>query len=604
VVAGSGGVLASGGIARTLASSAASPDGRFNAVSRDGNVVLIERETNAETKVTTDGDIGKRIRYGMPTIVYGEELGAGLGLWWSPDSKRVAYYKFNEGHVKDYYLVLELTAQYPRLVVDPYPKAGIQSPQVDLFIYDLETKKSTQVDVRSGKPYGDDALGYYVYRVNWSLEERSERELLFCRMNRKQNTIEVCAADPATGQVRVIVHDEWLKNYVDHQSPFVYLRDRKRFIWGSDRNGFRNYYLYDMTGKQITPLTQHEFDCGNLLKIDEENNSLYYMARDGENYQKQQLHRVGLDGKNHVRLTDREFNHTVTIAPDNTHFVDVYQTHDLPAATRVVDMNGKVVAELAKSDLSRFEEIGLKKIEVFTFKTLDGTAELHGMLHFPSNFDPQKKYPILLTVYGGPETSRLRETFATPNQLTEYGFLVAEVDARSLSGRGRKFSDPFFHNLGIVEMDDHAAGIKELLKRPYTNGKVGVFGTSYGGTVAATLILRYPDLFQAASASSAVTDYRNYNDIYPERFNGLVSENKEGYDKATVMTYVQNLKGALLIFYGTADNNVHPSNSMQLIRALQQAGKSFEVQLGPDQGHVGVNQQRMMEFFIENLVMR
>jgi dipeptidyl-peptidase-4 len=226
------------------------------------------------------------------------------------------------------------------------------------------------------------------------------------------------------------------------------------------------------------------------------------------------------------------------------------------------------------------------------------------MLHFPSNFDPAKKYPLLLSVYGGPQTSRADENFATPNGFTEYGFLVYEVDARSASGRGKKFIDAFYGHLGIVEMDDHAAGVKALYDRPYFDkNNVGVFGTSYGGTTAATLLMRYPDVFHAASASSPVTDYRNYNNIYAERYNMPVAENEAGYDAATVMTYADNLKGRLLLYFGTADNNVHPSNSMQLIAALQRAGKGFEVQVGPDRGHTGVNQQRMMEFFIENLVL-
>jgi dipeptidyl-peptidase-4 len=189
--------------------------------------------------------------------------------------------------------------------------------------------------------------------------------------------------------------------------------------------------------------------------------------------------------------------------------------------------------------------------------------------------------------------------------MTDYGFLVANFDARSLSGRGRKFSDPFYGHLGIVEMDDHAAGVRELDKRPYVDkNRVGVFGTSYGGTTAATLLMRFPDLFQAASSSSPVTDYRNYNNIYGERYQGLVSDNKEGYDAATVMTYVQNMKGRLLLYFGTADNNVHVSNSLQLIQALQAARKSFDLQIGPDRGHTGVDNDRMMEFFIENLVLK
>lgn len=408
----------------------------------------------------------------------------------------------------------------------------------------------------------------------------------------------------------MILREQHLENWTDWAPTFEYMPDKKRFIWSSERTGFKHYYMYDLTGKEIGAITRGEYEVASMVKIVEQagtpgGGQLYYMARDGENYLKLQLHRVNLDGTGDVRLTDPAFLHTVTIAPDNKHFIDVYQTHDQAPATRLLDEQGKVVAELSKSDMARWDELKLKKIERFNFKTYDGTAELQGILHFPSNFDPSKKYPLLLSVYGGPNTSGARETFGAPNMLTEYGFLVAQVDARSLSGRGRKFSDPFYHRLGIIEMDDQAAGVSELAKRPYVNkDRVGVFGTSYGGTSAATLLMRYPNVFAAASSSAPVTDYRNYNCIYAERHNGLLTENKAGYDAATVMTYVPNLKGRLLLFFGTADNNVHVSNAMQLIQALQTAGKSFELQIGPDQGHRGVNEQRMMEFFIENLVLK
>ena len=290
----------------------------------------------------------------------------------------------------------------------------------------------------------------------------------------------------------------------------------------SERNGFKNFYLYNLDGKLLATLTQHQFEVANLLKIDEAANVIYYMARDGDNYLKLQLHRVGLDGQGDRRLTDPAFNHSVQLSPDGKFFIDVAETHDSPPRSRLVDDQGKVIAELAKSDTSQIDQLGFKRVEVFTFTAADGKSDLQGMLYFPSNFDPSKKYPLLVTVYGGPVTSAARENFIapavtmnSPGGIAEFGFLVATFDARSLDGRGRKFSDPFYGHLGIVEMDDQAAGVKFLDQRPYVDtNRVGVFGTSYGGTAAATLLLRYPDVFQAASSSSPVTDYRDYDNIY------------------------------------------------------------------------------------------
>jgi dipeptidyl-peptidase-4 len=211
---------------------------------------------------------------------------------------------------------------------------------------------------------------------------------------------------------------------------------------------------------------------------------------------------------------------------------------------------------------------------------------------------------VILSNYGGPATNAFRETFVYPSSLTEFGFLVLNIDGRNVRGRGKHLLDKLYGNLGIVEMDDFAEGVKSLYSRPYFNkNKVGVYGTSYGGTTSAMSLLRFPKVYHAAVANSAVTDWRNYDNIYTERFMNLIENNKKGYDASSLMKYAKDLKGELMIFYGTNDNNVHPSNSLQLIQALQKAGKSFEVQIGPDKGHTAVNRERMMEFFIQHLVL-
>jgi dipeptidyl-peptidase-4 len=316
-----------------------------------------------------------------------------------------------------------------------------------------------------------------------------------------------------------------------------------------------------------------------------------------------QLHKVKLNGTKDVRLTDPAYNHAVTLSPDFKYMVDVAQTHDKAPFTNLLNAKGQVIAELAKSDMTTFESLGLKKVEVFTFTSVDGVTQLHGMIHYPSNFDPSKKYPVILSNYGGPATNAFRETFALPDALTEYGFIVLNIDGRNVGGRGKKLLDQLYGNLGVVEMDDFAAGVRALYSRSYIDkGHVGVYGTSYGGTTAATLLLRFPDVFQAAVANSAVTDWRNYDNIYTERFMNLLENNKAGYETSSLMAKAKDLKGELLIFFGTSDNNVHPANSLQLIKALQKAGKSIEVQLEPDGGHTAMNRDRMMEFFITHLV--
>jgi len=606
--------------------SAASPDKTLLAVYRNRNIYITDAAGANEVAVTTDGSEQDRIKYGTASWVYGEELDQTTAMWWSPDGRKLAYYRFDESTVPDYYLQLDQTKLYSRMDIEAYPKSGKPNPLVDLFVYDVAAKTSVRIDVRGGRPFENDVVGHYAYRVSWSPDGR---ELLFTRANRRQNILEFTAANPDTGVCRTVVREEWPTGWVETSPTQVFLKDGRRFIWASERTGWRNYYLYDLSGTLVTPLTRYTaFEAAGLIKIDEDAKAVFLMARDGDNFLKQQLHRIGLDGKSDVRLTDPAFHHTVGscmpggggrgggppgglggagacgISPDNKHAVVVYQTHATPPSTRLIDgVSGKVVAELAVSDLTKFNELGLRKAEVFTYLAADGKTTLRGVISFPSNFDPAKKYPALASVYGGPGSAATSETFTRPSPLAEFGFLILSLDSRAAPGMGKRTLDAVYEKLGQVEIDDMAAGVRSLWSRPYVDrDRVGIFGTSYGGYSAAMCLLRHPDAFRAASASSAVTAWEHYDTIYTERYMWIPQENQAGYDAGNAVKLADRLDGRLLVYYGTADNNVHPNNAMQLIQALQRAGKSVEVQVGPDAGHSGVNQQRMMEFFIQNLV--
>ena len=581
-----------------------SPDGKLTALYKNRNV-YVKGADGVERAITTEGNEKARTKFGSASWVYGEELEVINAMWWSPDNTKLAYYGFDDSPVPDYFLQLDQTKMYSKIDTEAYPKAGFPNPIVNLYVYDMASGKSTKVDVRSGMPFENNTMGYYVYDVRWS---EDGKEITFNRTNRRQNMIEYTACNPTTGGCRVVVHDEWLNSWIDNHPTVRYLSDNRRFIWQSPRGeGFSNYYLYDFTtGKLLNAITSLKTaDVASIISIDEKSNTMYYTARDGDNYMKVQLHRVGLDGRNDVRLTDPMLNHTVSLAPDRNYFIDIAQTHDKPPVVSLMDKNGKLVAELGRADVSKMKSLGLQPPELFTYTSADGKTVLHGMLNKPSNFDPNKKYPVLFSVYGGPETNGARETFGAPSRDAEYGFLIVTLDTRSAAGRGKKLTDAIYQNLGVAEIDDFAAASRELAKRPYVDGtRVGIHGTSYGGYSSAMALLRHPDAFKAAAAQSPVTSWYHYDTIYTERYMWIPQENQKGYDAGSAMTYAPNLKGELMLYYGTADNNVHPNNMMQLITALQKSKKHFEVQLGPDAGHSAMDQQRMMEFFIENLVMK
>lgn len=581
-----------------------STDSKLKAVCRDRNVVISDADGKNESQVTTDGSVPNRIKNGSACWVYGEELNQREAMWWSPDSGKLAYYRFDESKVPDYFLQMDQVSVQDKLDTEAYPKAGAPNPSVDVFIYDLQTKKAVKADVR----FGDPSLAEYIYEVRWS---NDGSELWFNRTNRRQSILEWCACDPTTGTCRTIYREENPRGWVDNHIDITWLDEKfvsgqqptskTPFLMISEKDGFRNIYLHDAGGKIIRQVTHHGFEVSNILRCD--GKQLWYMARDGDTPYKFQLHRIGLDGKGDKRLTDPTLNHRVELAPDAKSFADVGESLAVPPATVLRDGEGKLIKQLAASDLTKFSQLGLKKAEQFTFTADDGKTQCYGYLEFPSDFDPSKKYPLLVSVYGGPESGMGQERFQTPNPITEMGFLHCWIDGRNTSGRGRAFRQGGYMKLGKYEIDDQAAGVKELAKRPYVDRtRVGIYGTSYGGYASLMCLVRYPDVFAAASASSPVTDWRNYDSIYTERYMWIPQENDTGYRAGSAMAYAGDLKGKLLLYWGTADNNVHPSNSLQFIRELG-ARRSIEIMVGPDQGHSGVNSSRMWEFFIDNLIL-
>lgn len=578
--------------------SADSPDGKWTAKYENSNIYLIDaKDASSKLPVTTDGSKESRIKYGTGSWVYGEELNQREAMWWSPDSSKLLFYRFDESGVKDYFVTTNEGAIQNTLYTEAYPKAGANNPLVQLLIYDLATKKTTKIDTEFKST--DPDIAQYIYNIRFSPDGQA---ILFHRTNRKQNVMELVAANPETGACRVVIQETSPIGWVENNPTMTWLEDGKRFLWFSEKTGFQNIYLASLDKGILAPVTKNDFEIDNILRVDEKKGLIWYVGRGGATPGFGQVYRVRLDGSGNKRLTDPKLSHTVQLSPDGTAFIDREEAFGVPPKVQLCDGEGKTIRQLGSADISDFTNGGFKPAELFSCLAADGKTTIYGYIQKPSDFDPNKKYPVILSVYGGPDSGGGRERFLGNSPEAEFGFVHAWIDGRGTKGRGRDFRESVYGKLGVVEIDDQAAAMQQLAKLPYIDGsRIGIEGTSYGGYASVMALLRHPETFAAAVAGSPVTAWYHYDSIYTERFMDTPQNNPDGYRLGSAMEYAKDLKGKLCLYIGTADDNVHPSNTWQLINALDRASKPYTLYAGVDQGHSGLRFDRRMEFFIDAL---
>ncbi|MER3496584.1 MAG: hypothetical protein C4320_07290, partial [Armatimonadota bacterium] len=462
------------------------PDGKTKAIARDRNVILIT-EDGKERPITTDGSAGTRIKYGTASWVYGEELEQNEAMWFSPDGKLLAYYRFDESQVPDYFVLKSVGAVQNRSEAEAYPKAGAPNPQVSLRVTNLASGKTTSVDVKFGNP----ALAEYVYGIRWI----DATTLLYSRMDRAQETMQVVRADAVTGAGRVLRQETapggWVESApvssFDANGDVLQPLPTGEALWITETSGYRNLVAFDLEGKRpARVLTQHPFDVAGIVRVDPARKEIWYEARSGRGPYLVQLHRVGFDGKGDVRLTDPAFAHRVRISDDGASFMDTATAWDVPPTLTLRDRQGKALFLIGKAAPYQ----GFAPIRRIKCLAADGKTTIAGWVKTPEGAGP---WPAILDVYGGPGFGTNRERYEAPDARTGAGLAVAWVDARGSGGQGRAFRQAVVRKLGGPEIDDMAAFARALVSQGIAApGRIGIAGTSYGGYASAMAILRFP----------------------------------------------------------------------------------------------------------------
>ena len=567
----------------------ASPNGKWYAVCKDWNVWLENDSTGEKIQVTTDGNV--KFRYGTANWTYGEELSVRNGMWWSPDSKYLIYYVFSEEFVKDFYLIGGLIETYTTVMSEGYIKAGYPNPIVTLEIYELASKKKTRIDV------GEKQRDQYIYGMRFTPDGK---ELLFNRIDRYHHDLEVLALDYTTGKFRKVVserQDTWQEN----NPRMTFLSDNKRFLWPTEKTLFQHYELRNLDGTLIATLTKGDYPIASIVKLDEKANLLFYKACSDVHPLCEQLHKVKLDGTGELKLTSGSVNYTtIRISPDNKYFVAQYELVENPPSTGLYTTDGKLVQVLAEG-----QKITNNRSELFTFKANDGKTDIYGVLHKPENFDPNKKYALIISVYGGPDSRAVNNSYQNGERTyNSAGYLVAQIDNRGTSGRGKVFSGAVYKKLGDIDIQDQADGARYLAAaKPYIDRRrIGIIGHSYGGYMGAMGAVKHSDIFTACVDRAGPTDWKNYDSIYTERYMSTPQDNPDGYKNGAAMTFVDQMNCKLLIMHGLVDDNVHPTNAWQFIDALDKAGKKYESRFFPTSMHGFGGNDTQMDFFYRYLM--
>jgi dipeptidyl-peptidase-4 len=587
----------------TLMFAKFSPDGKRVGYVRENNLYVEDLATGLITPLTTDGS--RTIINGTFDWVYEEELMNYYadGWRWSPDGRSVAYWQLNADQVKDFDLINNTDSLYSRVVPVQYPKAGQANSAARVGVVSASGGPTRWLEIPG------DPRNHYIARMDWA---SSSAEVVLQRLNRLQNTNEVMLGDTQTGKVRTVL-TERDSTWVNLTDDLVWLNQGKSFLWVSERDGWNHVYVVSRDGKTVRLVTRGPYDVSDVLGADDREGWLYYSASPEQPAQRY-LFRTRLDGKGQPeRLSPRNEpgTHEYDRSPNFRYALETYSSFGNPPLIRLVHLpSHQVIRTLVDNALLRRRVSALKrgKVEFFSIPAEDG-ARMPAYIMKPADFDSTRKYPLLFHVYGGPGSSTVNDSwggyYLWHLLLTQKGYLVVSVDNHGTPAPlGRKWRKAIYGQLGVVETRDQARAAQLLVQRPYVDTeRVGIWGWSYGGFMSLNAIFQHPDLYRTAVVVSPVTHWSLYDNVYTERFNGLPTDNKAGYDRGSPLTYVGGFRGNLLLVHGSGDDNVHYQNSEMLINALVAANKPFTMMEYPNRTHC-ICQGRNTQLHLFELITR
>lgn len=579
-----------------------SPDGSKIVFVRDNNMFLKDLEDGEEQQLTFDGKFNEII-YGTTDWVYEEEFGFTKAFFWSPDGSKIAWYRFDESGVKEYQMTM-WGDLYPENYKYKYPKAGEDNSLVKIFVYDLDSGKSVPMDT-------GDETDIYIPRIKWT---NMPGKLAIQWMNRLQNELLILLADASTGETERIYREE-NKYYIDITDNLTFLEENKGFLITSEQDGYNHIYLYNMDGTLSKQITKGEWDVTEFLGVDEDKKMVYYISAETSPLNRE-LYAIKLDGSKKKKLSEKDGSNNVRFGKKLRYYVNYYSDAATPPFITVHSADGKQLRILEENGdvLDKIAEYSYSPKEFFSFTTGEG-VELNGWMIKPADFDPGKKYPVLMYVYGGPGSQTVTNSWGRGDlwyqMLASKGIITASVDNRGTGARGEEFKKMTYMQLGKYETIDQIEAARYLGSLNYVDStRIGIWGWSYGGYMSTLGLTKGADVFSMAIAVAPVTNWRYYDNIYTERFMRTPQENPSGYDDNSPINHVEKMKGEFLLVHGTADDNVHLQNSIDLITALVDADKQFEMQFYPNSNHgiyTGRNTTihlytRLTDFILENLL--